>query len=81
MELSSLVIVHGTQVVLVDCSANCPSQVRSCDLVCSKMYAAVDACVVAIIVNLFKGGVLQNDAGHSGVRQCDRVSTLTVQTP
>jgi hypothetical protein len=42
---------------------------------------AIDARVVDIIVNLVKPGVLQNDVGHRGVRQCDGVSALTVQTP
>ncbi len=73
--------MHGTQVVLVDCRADCPSQARSCVLVSSKMYAAIDACVVDIVVNLLKRGVLQNDGGHHGVGQRDGVSALAVQTP
>jgi hypothetical protein len=66
VELISPVIVHGTQGALVDC-ADCPSQARSCVLVSLKMYAAIDARAVDIVVHLLKRGVLQNDAGRSGV--------------
>jgi hypothetical protein len=45
------------------------------------MYAAIDARVVDIVLNLVKRGVLQNYVGHRGVRQSDGVSALTVQTP
>jgi hypothetical protein len=45
------------------------------------MYDATDTHAIDIVVYLFKAGVLQNHSGQRGVRQRDRVSALTVQTP
>ncbi len=45
-------IVHSTQVVLVDCLADSSAQTRSCILVGSKMYPAVNASVGDVVGNL-----------------------------
>ena len=76
-----VVIVHRTQVVLVDCCADGPAQVRTSLLVGSKMYSAVNARVGNIIGDLLKRGVLQDDAGHRRIRQRDRMRGFAVNTP
>src|ERR1700730_12156582 len=76
VELISVVIVHGTQVVLVDCFADGPSQAGACVLVCPKMNATIDTGVVEIVVNLLQHGVLQNDGGQRWIHQRDGVSAL-----
>jgi hypothetical protein len=46
------IIVHSTQVDLVDCCADSSAQARSCILVGSKMYPAVNASVGDVFGNL-----------------------------
>src|SRR5215472_6288625 len=77
----SFVMVHRTQVVLVDRGADSAAQIRTCFLVGPKMYPAVNACVGDIVGDLLKGGVLQNDGGHGRIGQRDRVSGFAVQAP
>jgi hypothetical protein len=48
----SFVIVHRTQVFLVDRGADSAAQVRTCFLVGPKMYPAVNACVGDIVGDL-----------------------------
>lgn len=53
------------------------AQAGACIRVGAKMYAAIDARVIDIVVDLFKAAVHQNDGGQRGVRQRDGVSALT----
>jgi hypothetical protein len=63
----SIGTVHGTQVDLVHGGTYSPTQERTCRLVSSKMYSAVNARVGNVVGNLIKRGVLQDDVGHGGV--------------
>jgi hypothetical protein len=47
-----VIAAHSTQVVLVDCFADSQPQQRSCVLVGSKMYSAINASVGDVIGNL-----------------------------
>src|SRR6476660_5641286 len=76
----SVVIVHATQVVFIDGTAYSPAQSRTCNLVESKMYSAINARVGDIVGYLLKRGVLQDDVGHRRIRQRDRVSSFAVHT-
>src|SRR3954470_11727608 len=77
----SIVIVHGTQVVLINCSADRPSKARSCYLVESEMYSAVNARVGDVVENLRERGVLKRDVGFCAIRDRDRMASLAVKTP
>jgi hypothetical protein len=50
----SVVIMHATQVVLIDGTAHSPAQSRTCNLVEAKMYSAVNARVGDVVGNLLK---------------------------
>src|SRR6266849_5881179 len=75
-----LVITQRTQVVLIDCGTDGTTQLCSCHLVGPKMYSAVDARVGDVVGNLLKRGILQHDAGHGRICQCDRMSSFAVKT-
>ena len=77
----SVLIVHGTQVVFKNRSADSSPQVRAGLLVSSKMYPAVNARVGDVAGNLLKRAILQDDVGHRRIRQRDRMASLTVKTP
>ena len=76
----SRVIVHWTQVVLVNRGTDSSAQVRARLLVSSKMYPAVNARVRNVIRNLLKRGVLQDDVGHHRIGQGDRMSSFALET-
>src|SRR5580704_10161984 len=62
-----VVIVHRTQVVLVDFSADGQSQHRACVLVGPEMDAAINTSVADVVGDLLERGVLQDDGRHGGV--------------
>ena len=76
----SLILVHGSQVGLIDCGTDSPAQACAGDLISSKMYPAVNARVGNIVGNLLKRGVLQDDVGQRRVCQWDRMSGFAVKT-
>ena len=65
--MQSLVTVHGTQVVLVDCGADSQPQGCASVLIGAEVDSAIDAGVGDIVRDLVKPGVLQDDAGHRGI--------------
>src|SRR5262249_50805971 len=77
---ASIVIVHGTQVVLVNCGADCSTHLFSCHLIGSKMYPAVNTCIGDILGNLPERCVIHDDVGDGRIRQCDRMSSFPVKT-
>jgi hypothetical protein len=77
--MQSVVIMHATQVVLIDGTAYSPAQSRACNLVESKMYSAVNPRIGDIVGNLLKRGVLQDDVGDGGIGQSHQAA-LAVKT-
>jgi hypothetical protein len=77
----SVVIMHGTQVPLVDRGSDGPAQSFTGVLVKSEVNATIDAGVGDVVSDLLERSVLQNDAGQCRVRYCDQVPALAVKTP
>src|ERR1700722_19018914 len=75
-----VVIMHWTQVVLVDFFADSQPQHRSCVLVGSKMDPTINTSVADVAGNLLERSVLQDNGGRGGVRQRDRMSSFAVET-
>src|SRR5580700_10078216 len=77
----SLVVVRATQVISVHFAADSMAEPCGCPLVESIVDAPVNTRISYVVGNLPKRLVLQDDGGHGGIGQRDRVSGFPVKTP